>query len=144
MFINPSLVFQLFIYFILPLAINIKEMLPNYLLIVCSCCLCSLVAFRCICGFRGVTQIYRVKCDGPKKSSHLNIIIEKPITVLKNLASDGKEAGKVRDDILDAKSEQKKVKNAQNQGRIATVKNRNKAEMLTQFMEVAKKEVTEA
>jgi hypothetical protein len=55
MFINPSLVFQLFIYFILPLAINTKEMLPNYLLVVCSCCLCSLVAFRCICGFRGVT-----------------------------------------------------------------------------------------
>jgi len=30
-------------------------MLPNCLLVVCSCCLCSLVAFRCICGFWGVT-----------------------------------------------------------------------------------------
>jgi len=55
MFINPSLVFQLFIYFILPLAINTKEMLLNCLLVVCSCCLCSLVAFQCICGFRSVT-----------------------------------------------------------------------------------------
>ena len=55
MFINPSLVFQLFIYFILLLAINAKEILLNCLLVVCSCCLCNLVAFRCICGFRGVT-----------------------------------------------------------------------------------------
>ena len=56
MFINPSLVFQLFIYFILLLAINAKEMLSNCLLVVCSCCLCILVAFWCICGFRGVTH----------------------------------------------------------------------------------------
>jgi len=55
MFINPSLVFQLFIYFILLLAINVKEILPNCLLVVCSCCLCNFVAFWCIYGFRGVT-----------------------------------------------------------------------------------------
>ena len=55
MFIKSSFLFQLFIYFVLSLAINTKEMLPNYLLVVCNYCLCSLVAFRCICGFWGVT-----------------------------------------------------------------------------------------
>ena len=59
MFINRSLVFQLFIYFILLLAINTKEMLPNCLLVVCNCCLCSLVAFQCFCGFWGVTVSIR-------------------------------------------------------------------------------------
>ena len=39
----------------------------------------------------------------------MNLTIEKPITLLKNLAIDGKEVGKSSIDILGAKSEQKKV-----------------------------------
>ena len=50
--------FSIFLYFILPLAINTKKMLPTCLLVVCSCYLCSLVASRCICDFRGVTYIH--------------------------------------------------------------------------------------
>jgi hypothetical protein len=39
-----------------------------------------------------VKQVYRVKFDGHEdKSSDLNAIIEKPITLLKNPAIDGKE-----------------------------------------------------
>jgi len=51
-----------------------------------------------------------VKYDGrKKKSSDLNSTIEKPITLLKNSAIDGKEVGKSSIDIVGAKSEQKKV-----------------------------------
>jgi hypothetical protein len=45
-----------------------------------------------------------------KKSSGLNSTIEKPITLLKNPAIDGKEVRKSSIDILGAKSEQKKVR----------------------------------
>jgi hypothetical protein len=39
-----------------------------------------------------VNQVYRVKYDGRKKKSlDLNSTIEKPITLLKNQAIDGKE-----------------------------------------------------
>jgi hypothetical protein len=52
-----------------------------------------------------------VKYDGrKKKSSDLNSTIEKPITLLKILAIDGKELRKLSIDILDAKSKQKKVR----------------------------------
>jgi hypothetical protein len=58
-----------------------------------------------------VNQVYRVKYDGrKKKSSDLNSTIEKPITLLKNSAIDGKEVEKSFINILGAKSEQKKVK----------------------------------
>ena len=51
-----------------------------------------------------------MKYDGrKKKSSDLNSTIEKPITLLKNSAIDGKEVGKSSIDIVGAKSEQKKV-----------------------------------
>jgi hypothetical protein len=47
-----------------------------------------------------------MKYDGwNKKSSYLNSITEKPITLLKNLAINGKDMGKSYIDILDAKSE---------------------------------------
>jgi hypothetical protein len=47
-----------------------------------------------------------VRYDGrKKKSSDLNSTIEKPITLLKNLAIDGKEVGESSIDILGAKSE---------------------------------------
>jgi hypothetical protein len=53
-----------------------------------------------------VKQVYPVKYDGQKKKSlDLNLTIEKPITLMKNLAIDGKEVGKSFIDILDAKSE---------------------------------------
>ena len=52
MFINPSLAFQYFLYFILSHAINTEKMLPNCLLVVCSCCLYSLVASRLFVVFR--------------------------------------------------------------------------------------------
>ena len=52
-----------------------------------------------------------MKYDGQKeKNSYLNSTIEKPISLLKNLAIDGKVMGKSSIDILDAKSEQKKVR----------------------------------
>jgi hypothetical protein len=52
-----------------------------------------------------------VKYDGhKKKSSDLNSIIEKPITLLKNSAIDGKEVGESPIDILGAKSERKRVR----------------------------------
>jgi hypothetical protein len=58
-----------------------------------------------------VKQVYRVKYVGrKKKSSDLNSTIEKPITLLKNSAIDGKEVGKSSINILGAKSEQKKVR----------------------------------
>jgi hypothetical protein len=58
-----------------------------------------------------VKQIYRVKYDGrKKKSSDLNSTIEKPITLLKNSAIDGKEVEKSSINILGDKSEQKKVR----------------------------------
>jgi len=58
-----------------------------------------------------VKQVYHVKYDGQKKeSSDLNLTIEKPITLLKNLAVDGKQVGKSCIDMLCAKSEQTKVK----------------------------------
>ena len=51
-----------------------------------------------------------MKYDGQKKkSSDLNSTIEKPITLLKNSAIDGKEVEKSSIDIVGAKSEQKKV-----------------------------------
>ena len=57
-----------------------------------------------------VKQVYCMKYDGwKKKSLDPNSTIEKPITLLKNLAIDGKEVGKSSIDILGAKSEQKKV-----------------------------------
>jgi hypothetical protein len=64
-----------------------------------------------------VKQVYRVKYDDrKKKSSDLNSTIEKPITLLKNLAIDGKKVWKSSINILGAKSEQKKV-------RVSKVKN---------------------
>jgi hypothetical protein len=52
-----------------------------------------------------------VKYDGRKdKSSDLNTTIEKPITLLKNLANDGKEVEKSYVDVVGAKFEQKKMK----------------------------------
>jgi hypothetical protein len=49
-----------------------------------------------------------VKYDGrKKKSSNLNSTIEKPITLLKNPAIDGKEEGESPIDILGAKSKRK-------------------------------------
>jgi hypothetical protein len=58
-----------------------------------------------------VKQVYRVKYDGrKKKSSDLNLTIEKPITLLKNSDIDGKDMGNSSIDILDAKSQQKKVR----------------------------------
>jgi hypothetical protein len=58
-----------------------------------------------------VKQVYCVKYDDrKKKSSDLNSTIEKPITLLKNLAIDGKELGKSSINILGAKSDQKKVR----------------------------------
>ena len=57
-----------------------------------------------------VKQVYRVKYDGrKKKSSDLNLTIEKPITLLKNPAINGKEVRKSSIIILGATSEQKKV-----------------------------------
>jgi len=57
-----------------------------------------------------VKQVYRVKYDGRKKKSlDLNLTIEKPITLLKNPAIDGKEVRKSSINILGATSEQKKV-----------------------------------
>jgi hypothetical protein len=51
-------------------------------------------------------QVYRVKYDGrKKKNSDLNSTIEKPITLLKNLAIDGKDMMKSSVDIPDTKSE---------------------------------------
>ena len=51
-----------------------------------------------------------MKYDGrKKKSSDLNSTIEKLITLLKNLAIDDKEVEKLSIDIVDAKSNQKKV-----------------------------------
>ena len=56
-------------------------------------------------------QVYSVKYDGrKKKSSDLNSTIEKPITLLKNLAIDDKKVQKLSIDIVDVKSEQKKVR----------------------------------
>jgi hypothetical protein len=58
-----------------------------------------------------VKQVYRVKYDGrKKKSSDLNSTIEKPITLLKNPAIDGKEVWKSSINILGAKSEQKNMR----------------------------------
>ena len=58
-----------------------------------------------------VKQVYRVKYNGrEKKSSDLNSTIEKPITLLKNPAIDGKEVEKSSIDILGVKSKQKKVR----------------------------------
>ena len=58
-----------------------------------------------------VKQVYRVKYDDrKKKSSDLNLTIEKHITLLKNLTIDGKEVGKSSVDIVGVKSEQKKVR----------------------------------
>jgi hypothetical protein len=58
-----------------------------------------------------VKQVYRVKYDGRKdKSSDLNSTIEKPITLLKNLANDGKEVEKSSMDVVGAKFKQKKMK----------------------------------
>jgi hypothetical protein len=58
-----------------------------------------------------VKQVYRVKYDGQKeKSLDLNSTIEKPITLLKNPAIDGKEVKESSIDIIGAKSEQKKVR----------------------------------
>jgi hypothetical protein len=58
-----------------------------------------------------VKQVYRVKYDGRKeKSLDLNSIIEKPITLLKNPANDGKEVEKSSIDVVGAKFEQKKMK----------------------------------
>ena len=58
---------------------------------------------------KAVKQVYRVKYDGKKKkSSYLNLTIEKPIILLKNLVIDGKEMRKSSIDILGAKSEQKR------------------------------------
>jgi hypothetical protein len=55
-----------------------------------------------------VKQVYHVKYVGQKKKClDLNSTIEKPITLLKNLAIDGKEVGKSSIDIIGAKSEQK-------------------------------------
>jgi hypothetical protein len=45
-----------------------------------------------------------------KKSSDLNSTIEKPITLLKNLAIDGKDMEKSSVDILGAKFEHKKMR----------------------------------
>jgi hypothetical protein len=90
-----------------------------------------------------VKQVYRVKYDGWKdKSSNLNSTIEKPITLLKNPANDGKEVEKSSIDVVGAKFEQKKMKSAQNQERIATVQNRSETDMLNRFTKVVgKKEV---
>jgi hypothetical protein len=58
-----------------------------------------------------VKQIYRVKYDGQKdKSLDLNLTIEKPITLLKNSANDGKEVEKSSIDVVGAKFEQKMMK----------------------------------
>ena len=52
-----------------------------------------------------------MKYDGQKKkSSFLNSTVEKPITLLKNPAIDGKEVKKSSIDILGAKYKQKKVR----------------------------------
>jgi hypothetical protein len=52
-----------------------------------------------------------MKYDGRKdKSSDLNSTIEKPITLLKNPANDGKEVEKSSIDVVGAKFEQKKMK----------------------------------
>ena len=52
-----------------------------------------------------------MKYDGrKKKSSDPNATIEKPITLLKDPAIDGKELGKLSTDFVGAKSERKKVK----------------------------------
>jgi hypothetical protein len=52
-----------------------------------------------------------VKYNGRKKKSlDLSSTIKKPITLLKNLAIDGKEVGKSSIDIIGAKSKQKKVR----------------------------------
>ena len=60
---------------------------------------------------RAVKQVHHVKYDGRKdKSSGLNSTIEKPITLIKNLAIDDKEVEKLSIDIVDDKSEQKKVR----------------------------------
>jgi ribosomal protein L7/L12 len=58
-----------------------------------------------------VKQVYRMKYDGRKdKSSDLNSTIEKPITLLKNPANDGKEVEKSSIDVVGAKFEQKKMR----------------------------------
>jgi hypothetical protein len=73
-----------------------------------------------------------------KKSSDLNLTIEKPITLLKNLAIDGKEVEKSSIDILGAKSE-KEGESVQNRERFVAVQNRNKTDMLNRFTKVARK-----
>jgi hypothetical protein len=56
-----------------------------------------------------VKQVYYVKYNGQKKKSlDLNLTIEKPITLLKNLTIDGKEVGKSSIDILGAKSKKRR------------------------------------
>jgi hypothetical protein len=58
-----------------------------------------------------IKQVYCMKYDGrKKKSSDLSLTIEKPITLLKNPAIDGKEVRKSSINILGAKTEQKKVR----------------------------------
>ena len=58
-----------------------------------------------------VKQVYHVKYDGRKKKrSKLNSTIEKLITLLKNLANGDKEVGESFINIVDAKSDQKKVR----------------------------------
>nr|TKW29622.1 hypothetical protein SEVIR_3G407900v2 [Setaria viridis] len=71
-----------------------------------------------------VKQVYRVKRDGRKdKSSDLNPISEKPINILRprlglsTSASNGKDEEKSAIDPPSAKSEQKKLKKAENKKR---------------------------
>jgi hypothetical protein len=83
-----------------------------------------------------------VKYDGRKdKSLDLNSTIEKMITLLKNLANDGKEVEKSSINVVGAKFEQKKMKVPKIKKRIATVQNRSETGMLNQFTKVARKEV---
>ena len=58
-----------------------------------------------------VKQIYVIKRDGRKdKCSDLNVIDEKPISVLETSAIDGKGREKLTFDIPNAKSEQSELK----------------------------------
>ena len=56
-------------------------------------------------------QVYRVKYDGrKKKNSDLNVTIEKPITLLKNLAINGEQVEKSSINIVGTKSEQEEAR----------------------------------
>lgn len=73
----------------------------------------------------------------------MNATIEKLITLLKVLAIDGKEVGKLSIDILAAYLNRKKMRVPKIRKNVA-IQYRNKIKMLTWFAKVERKQVVEA